>query len=105
MKRSKIFRALTAEGIPALAEGYQNLHLLPMYQKKIAMGPNNFPWSYENSRKEVNYQKGICPIAEKYHEESFLNLEICVHELDEEELNLICLAFEKVWKNLNALRE
>ena len=36
--RHEIYRALKAEGLEGIAEGYVNLHLLPMYQKKIAYG-------------------------------------------------------------------
>ncbi|NBT69652.1 MAG: DegT/DnrJ/EryC1/StrS family aminotransferase, partial [Betaproteobacteria bacterium] len=34
--RARIIQALQAEGITGLTNGYQNVHLLPMFQKKIA---------------------------------------------------------------------
>ena len=39
LKKSKnfIFNALKAEGVPALMKQYINLHLLPVYQKKLHM--------------------------------------------------------------------
>ena len=38
VSRGKIFNALTYEGVPALGDRYVNLHLYPIYQKKIAYG-------------------------------------------------------------------
>jgi nucleoside-diphosphate-sugar epimerase len=36
VSRDLIIRALEAEGVSGLTSGYANIHLLPMYQKKIA---------------------------------------------------------------------
>ena len=36
--RSRLIEALTAEGITGLTAGYVNVHLLPIYQQKIAYG-------------------------------------------------------------------
>mgnify|MGYP001500971040 CR=1 FL=1 len=47
VNRETIIQALEAEGIEGLTNGYQNIHLLPMYQNKIAYGKN-----YENLRYE-----------------------------------------------------
>ena len=104
ISRSIIIKALAAEGINGLAEGYANIHLLPMYQNKIALGNKGFPWTYKYSRKEVNYNKGICPIAETYHDNSFLNLELAELSLTREESKKIVLAFKKVWKNFELLK-
>lgn len=101
--RKKIAAALSAEGVDGLMEGYANVHMLPMYQKKIAYGSNGFPWNSDFCSREIEYHKGICPIAEKLHEESFLGYEMCLHELSDNDVDLIIKAFHKVWKNLNKL--
>ena len=45
VSRNKIVEALEAEGIEGLAQGYVNLHRLPVYQNKIAYGSKkSFPW-------------------------------------------------------------
>ena len=49
--------ALEAEGLSGLMNGYANIHLLPMYQKKIAYGKQGFPWKSEICKREVNYNK------------------------------------------------
>jgi dTDP-4-amino-4,6-dideoxygalactose transaminase len=104
ISRQRLHQALTAEGVPALAASYQNLHLLPMYQKKMAYGSKGFPWTSDICKRNVSYAKGICPVAEDLHESSFLGFGICSHEFKDEEVDLIIAAFHKVWRNLEALR-
>jgi dTDP-4-amino-4,6-dideoxygalactose transaminase len=103
VSRDRIHAALVAEGVP-VSKGYQNLHLLPMYQQKIAYGNNGFPWSSDICKREVSYEKGICPIAEQLNEESFLGLNICMYDYSKTDIKLIIMAFEKVWSNLDILR-
>jgi len=102
VNRDTIIDALTAEGVPGLMSGYQNIHLLPIFQKKIAYGNNHFPWSI-NSSRQITYEKGICPVAEELHEETFIGINFCMYDLDDEAVELIASAFAKVWANLNNL--
>jgi dTDP-4-amino-4,6-dideoxygalactose transaminase len=102
--REEIVKALVAEGVPALFAGYINLHLLPMYQKKIAYGTKGFPWTSDICRRDVSYAKGICPVAEDMHERRFLSLAICSYDFSNEDIDLIVGAFHKVWRNLEALK-
>ncbi|MGE4340102.1 MAG: DegT/DnrJ/EryC1/StrS family aminotransferase [Pigmentiphaga sp.] len=104
ISREAIFRALVAEGVPALGARYLNLHLLPMYQKKIAYGRSGFPWTSEICRREVSYSKGICPVAEEMNDKRFLAFGICSHAFEDEDIDLIIAAFHKVWNNLESLR-
>jgi len=104
ISRDRIVAALEAEGIEGLANGYANVHLLPMYQKKIAYGSNGFPWSSELCKRQVSYDKGICPVAEELHDKSFIAFEMCLHELFDQDIELIVRAFSKVWVNLDKLR-
>ncbi len=104
VSRVSIYEALEAEGVPSLASGYQNLHLLPMYQKKIAYGSSGFPWSSDICHREVDYSKGICPVAESLNDTKYIGIEMCVHELSDEDADLIVHAFTKVWKGMGDLR-
>ena len=94
--RALIFSALHAEGVQGLTEGYTNLHLLPLYQRKQAYGSNSFPWSLREDMKEFDYSKGICPIAEKLHDEELLILELCQYEYSNEDIVMTLEAFKKV---------
>jgi perosamine synthetase len=104
VSREKIHTALVAEGVPGLAQGYQNVHLLPMYQKQMAYGSKGFPWTSDICRRSVDYKKGICPVAEKLHDETYMGLEMCAHELLDQDVDLIAAAFRKVWKEMESLR-
>ncbi len=102
--RARIVEALQAEGVTGLGSSYANLHLLPMYQQKIAYGSKGFPWTSDICRREVSYQRGICPVAEELNDRSYLGFAMCMHELTDEDVDLMVSAFRKVWSNLAALR-
>lgn len=102
--RETVHKALVAEGVSALAAQYENLHLLPMYQKKIAYGSKGFPWTSDICRREVSYAKGICPVAEDMHSRRFLGFGICSFDYTDNDVDSIIEAFQKVWRNLEALR-
>ena len=104
LSKEKIAQALLAEGVSGIATKYQNIHLLPMYQEKIAFGSKGFPWTSEFCKRDVNYSKGICPVAETLQDESFLAFGICHYELQNSDVDLIIKAFQKVWDNLQLLR-
>lgn len=104
ISRARVHEALVAEGVTALATCYQNIHLLPVYQQKIAYGSSGFPWTSDICRREVDYRKGICPVAEELNESSYLALGICMHEFSDQDVALIVEAFRKVWNGLESLR-
>lgn len=105
VSRAGLIAALRAEGVPGLMSGYVNLHLLPMYQTKTAYGKNGFPWLGGPYIGSVSYEKGICPTAERLHDETFLGLQLCLHEYDDKQVDLVASAFHKVWENRPALRQ
>lgn len=103
VERTSLVEALEAEGVSGLMAGYANVHLLPMYQKKQAYGFNGFPWSSSLCERDIDYSKGICPVAEELHERSFLGLEMCLYELSDADVDAVVAAFHKVWANLDRL--
>lgn len=104
VSRDVIIEALRAEGVPGLAPGYQNLHLLPMFRNKIAYGTQGFPWNSPHSNSDIEYRKGLCLVAEELHEKTFIGLNLCTYEYPEKDVDSILEAFRKVWRNLNQLR-
>jgi perosamine synthetase len=104
VKREVLVSALSAEGVTGLSNGYQNVHLLPIFQKKVAYGSKGFPWSSDICGRNVSYVKGICPQAEKLHDETFVGFSICLHDLSDSDIDLIAIAFKKVWSQLNLLK-
>ena len=104
VSRDTVVAALLAEGVPWIYGGYQNIHLQPMYQRKIAYGSDGFPWSLHPEEEHPDYEKGICPVAEKLHDQEVICLQICQHDYDARQTELVGEAFLKVWKNLEELR-
>lgn len=103
LSRERICDALVAEGVN-VSRSYQNIHLLPMYQKKIAFGSRGFPWSSDICRRDVDYGKGICPVAETLNDSTYIGFGMCVYDLGLDDIRQISRAFQKVWANLDSLR-
>lgn len=102
VSRERIHAALQAEGV-AVSKHYQNIHLLPLYQRKIAYGSMGFPWTADICRRDVDYSKGICPVAEQLNDSTYLGFGMCVYDLAEDDIDLIISAFHKVWNSLDLL--
>jgi perosamine synthetase len=100
--KDKIHEALSFEGVP-VSKNYVNLHLLPMYQQKIAYGKKGFPWSSNIYNGSVQYKKGICPVAEDMNDSKYLGIGMCSYEYSYAEIDLIIESFHKVWNNLEKL--
>ncbi|TGM60689.1 DegT/DnrJ/EryC1/StrS family aminotransferase [Leptospira vanthielii] len=98
--RDFIHSALTAEGV-SVSKKYQNVHLLPMYQNKIAYGSNGFPWTADFCKREVDYRKGICPVAEELNDSTYLGIQMCEYEFSDTDIDLIVESFRKVWKTFS----
>ena len=103
VSRDRICDALVAEGLPVMKR-YQNIHLTPLYQNKIAFGRDGFPWSSDFCKREVNYGKGICPTAETLQDENFFGIGMCVYDLNQNDINTIIETFKKVWSNMEELQ-
>ena len=101
--RDRICDALVAEGV-RVSRKYQNIHLLPMYQNKIAYGSRGFPWSADFCRRNVDYRKGICPVAEALNDGTYIAFGMCTYDLTLDDIQLIVHAFHNIWNNLGSLR-
>jgi dTDP-4-amino-4,6-dideoxygalactose transaminase len=104
VSRDQVVDALRAEGVP-VAGSYCNLHMLPMYQQKIAYGSKGFPWSAEFYKGNVSYKMGICPVAEELQKKSYMGIGVSTRKYTNEDVDLIIQSFHKVWNNLDELRE
>lgn len=93
-------RALAAEGVPVSIGYVEPLYLLPLFQKRIAIGSNGWPFTLTNR----SYAKGLCPVAERMHEREMLELHVCSWQFEDAEIDAVCDAFEKVSNNLAKLR-
>jgi perosamine synthetase len=101
--RDLLVQALRAEGVPA-GNRYANLHLLPMYQRKIAYGKRGFPWTAAFYKGRVSYDKGICPVAETLQDQRYIGIGMCTNDYTDSDIDSIVSAFQKVWKHRDDLR-
>ncbi|PCJ99941.1 MAG: pyridoxal-5'-phosphate-dependent protein [Zetaproteobacteria bacterium] len=101
ISRSTFSKALSAEGVPNF-EGYlAPLYMLPIFQKRIAMGRDGFPFN----QSDVTYEAGMCPVVEDMKHNRFLGFEPCAYDLSEGEIKLIQDAFGKVLENIDDLKK
>ncbi len=94
-----IAEKLISMGIQGVSTSYQNLHLLPIFQEKIAYGRNGFPWSITG--KPINYSKGICPNAEDLQDKSYIGFYIGGFDLSVRGVKKIAQEMSLVFKSFS----
>jgi perosamine synthetase len=105
VSRDGILAALRAEGIP-VGSGYLRLmYENPIFLRKIAYGKEHCPWSCHLYNFPRNYQSGDCPIAENLLREKFIWFYHINRPNGNAEMKDVLLAFRKVFKNLDVLKE
>lgn len=72
-------------------------YLLPLFQKKTAIGDKGFPFIQESYRGEVSYAKGLCPVAERMYEKELIIHEFMRPPAKLRDLNDVITAFQKVY--------
>ena len=107
--RNKYIEALKAELMPIelretegikVGAGYvKPLYLQPLYQQKIAYGDSGCPWTCNKYKGNINYDKGICPIVEKMHDDVLITHELMRPPMTKDDLDDVVEAFWKVWEN------
>lgn len=104
IKRSTFVNAMRKEGFP-LVEGYQEpIYLFPIYQKKQIYQNSRFPFFSKEFKSKVNYQKGICPVAERMYEEELLLTNMCMRPQTKRVIDLFVAALTKIEQNKEALK-
>lgn len=114
VSRDKFINAVKAE-LPATelreAEGQQigigynkPLYLLPIFQKKIAIGSKGFPFVSEFYKGSVKYDKGLCPIVEELYEKKLFTHEFMRPPAEHADLDDFVEAFKKVYEYREELK-
>jgi len=97
INREIFVKALNAEGIP-FGSGYvRPLYLSPIYH-------DSRPFAFKIYQGEAKYNKGICPITEKLHEEEIIATMLARPPAEISDMDDIIKAFEKIYDNLNLLK-
>ena len=96
--RKKLLEKINGQ-VP-LVETYQNIHLLPVFQRKIAYGTGGLPWSISDRNSEISYEKGICPVAEELFEHSFIGIPLCSYDFSDTEIHDIGMMLKTAWREI-----
>jgi len=115
ISREKFVKAIKAELMPSelregegvlLACGYvKPLYLQSVYQKRIGFGTANYPFEDPANMTKMKYEKGICPVTENLHFQTFFAHEFMRPGMRQSDLDTVIDAFHKVTENLNELKE
>lgn len=71
------------------------LYLAPLYQKKIAIGSQGFPWTV-NADVQYDYSRGICPVVERMHFEELIYTPLMREPLTESDIDDFLAAIRTV---------
>lgn len=97
--RAAFARALAAEGVP-VAEGYvRPLYWLPLFQKRIALGREGFPFTLTDR----TYPPGLCPVVEDMHINRVIQFQPVSWDADDAQIDMVIDAFHKVHRAVATL--
>ena len=99
VSRETVARALEAEGVPVWQGYVAPLYMLPAFQRRHAIGRDGFPFNLTDRQ----YDRGLCPVAERCHERELLEFAVCVFDMSDTETDAVIGAFHKVFENLTEL--
>ncbi len=102
--RQMLIEALQAEGVPAILTGYQNIHSLPLFKKQLTYPKNALPYSLLSKRRRQQLANLSLPVSEKLHTRDFFGINWCTKQFNQLDVSLVGEAFQKVWRNIDALR-
>lgn len=90
--RATFSAALAAEGFPHAVGYLRPLYRLPVFQKRIAIGREGFPFTLSDR----SYTNLHLPVVEKMHREEAVLFEPCAYSADEKAMALLGEAIRKV---------
>lgn len=103
--RMVLVKAMHEEGIP-VGTGYVRLmYENPIFLKQSAFGTSGFPFRPPWSSGNVHYNSGMCPTGEDLIYRKFLWLYQVNSPATERDMAGIVRAFEKIYANLDRLRD
>lgn len=103
--RERFIEALNAEGLPASRgrTGYLPVYWNPIYEERVSMWGEGYPFDAPYVSRKVSYPRGLCPEAERYYKRT-VGLPVLHREAEQELLEEYVWAVEKVLRNLNSLK-
>lgn len=99
VSRAQFSQALAAEGFPHGLGYVRPLYLLPLFQRRIAIGSQGYPFNLSKTQ----YELGMCPVAERMWQQELIEFEPCAYEIDTRHLELLVEAIRKVYTHRHEL--
>ena len=84
---------LTAEGIPHMAGYVQPLYMLPVFQRRRAIGRDGWPFSLS----KIRYSAGMCPVAERLTNILWFGIEMCRYDFPAHVVDQVADAIHNVF--------
>jgi dTDP-4-amino-4,6-dideoxygalactose transaminase len=94
LPRDLFVRAVEAEGFPIRAGYVKPIYLEPMYQQRVGIGRNGFPFS--THPREVSYAHGICPTVERLQDHELFLTNMIYPPYTEDDMDGFVAACSKV---------
>ncbi|MBU4198409.1 MAG: DegT/DnrJ/EryC1/StrS family aminotransferase [Kiritimatiellae bacterium] len=101
VSREIFAKALAAEGFPTFLGYLKPLYMLPVFQKRVAIGREGWPFTLT----ERVYRKGLCPVAERLHEKELVGFDNCCLKITDFDLDGLIAAFRKVHAGRGQLKQ
>jgi perosamine synthetase len=98
-------KAMKKEGFSIVENHGMPLYFFPLYQRKQCYPNTQFPFISKEFSYEVNYNYGICPVAERIHKKELILTEICQHSREIRDIDLFVKAIEKIEENIEELKK
>jgi dTDP-4-amino-4,6-dideoxygalactose transaminase len=92
-----------SEGVRLFTGGARPIYLLPLFQKRIAIGSKGWPFTSSEYIGTLSYEKGICPVVERLFEKEMILHELMRPPATTEDLDDVVMAFYKVYAHRDEL--
>lgn len=103
ISRELFAKAMAAEGFP-LGVGYvKPIYLMNLYRHKRIFNKTTYPFAFIDAPTQ-EYEKGLCPVVEKMHNEELLTADICRRPFTESDIDEFFTAIDKIWEEREQLK-
>jgi dTDP-4-amino-4,6-dideoxygalactose transaminase len=100
VSRKRFVEALVAEGFPMRAGFVAPLYLLPVFQRRVAIGSSGYPFTFTDR----TYAEGLCPVTERIEEHEMMIFLNCAYDVRPHQIEQLVEAVRKVHAGIDQLR-
>lgn len=102
--RESFAEAMRMEGFP-LGVGYvKPIYQMNLYRHKHVYNKTTYPFAFVD-RLTQNYEKGLCPVAERMYEKELLTADVCRIPYTSSDIEDFLYAIKKIWEGRDRIKE